>query len=36
MPSPAGRDPDADLRAFVEKSKENGSDMPAKKQRTIR
>jgi len=36
MPSPTGRDPDADLRAFVEKSKKGDSDMPAKKQRTIR
>ncbi|MEJ7591156.1 MAG: hypothetical protein WKF77_06375 [Planctomycetaceae bacterium] len=36
MPSPTGRDPDADLRAFVEKSKKSDLDRPAKKQRTIR
>ncbi len=36
MPEPTGRDPDADLRAFVEKSKKSDLNRPAKKQRTIR
>ena len=36
MPSPTGRDPDVDLRAFVEKSKKSDLDRSAKKQRTQR
>ena len=36
MPEPTGRDPDADLRAFVEKKKKSDLDRAAKKQRTIR